>query len=113
MASFGLATSGSTVVFVVVMPLALLGAWGWPGLAYFGAVRIHPEAMARASGVVLSTNLTGTVIGPLIVSQLADRGSFRWAWAVLAVFSLTASALMLASRRAMATLDRRPAATPV
>jgi MFS family permease len=113
LASFGLAVTGSATAFIVLMPLGLLGAWGWPGLAYFSAVRIHPEAAARASGVVLATNLTGTVIGPLIVSQLADRGAYSSAWTLLGVFAVAASCLMLASLRAMPAADRHPSPAAV
>ncbi len=66
-ASFGLAFVNSADAFVIVMPLALLGSWGWPGLIYFTVVRIHPEATARASGVILASNLTGTLVGPSVV----------------------------------------------
>ena len=63
-----LATSGPTGVGLAAMALAMLGSWGWPALAYFGAVRVHPEAPARASGMVMSANLTGTMLGPMVRS---------------------------------------------
>ncbi|MFT7475576.1 MAG: MFS family permease [Verrucomicrobiales bacterium] len=96
-ASFGLAFVSSTAVFVVVMPLALLGSWGWPGLIYFTVVRIHPEATARASGVILASNLTGTLIGPSIVSQLADRGAYKAAWLFVAALGVASAVFIAAS----------------
>lgn len=107
-ACFGLTLADSVTAFAVVMPLALLGAWGWPGLAYFSVIRMHPEAAARASGVVLAANLTGTLIGPFIVGQLAARGAYSTAWVFLGVLACGASVFMVASRRAMTSARRRP-----
>ena len=93
-ASFGLAFVNSADAFVIVMPLALLGSWGWPGLIYFTVVRIHPEATARASGVILASNLTGTLVGPSVVGQLADRSHYTAAWVFVGVLGVVASAFM-------------------
>ena len=98
-ASLALVFVDSTGWYVVVMPLALVGAWGWPGMAYFTAVRIHPEATARATGVLLSSNLTGTVVGPLVVGQLANRGAYPWAWTFCSALALGGAVSMLASWR--------------
>jgi predicted MFS family arabinose efflux permease len=84
-------------VFYVTISLALLGSWGWPGLAYFTVVRIHPEAPARASGVLLSGNLTGTLIGPIIVGMLARDGTYAAAWMFCAALSLIATAAIATS----------------
>ena len=81
------------------MPLAMVGSWGWPGLVYFTVVRIHPEATARASGVILAGNLTGTVLGPLAVGFIGEHGSFANAWALLAATSTIATVGMVMSRR--------------
>ncbi len=98
-ASLGLAFVDSPTAFIIVMPLALLGSWGWPGLIYFTVVRIHPEATARASGVILASNLTGTLVGPSVVGQLADRGNFAAAWVFVGSLALVSSAFMGASWR--------------
>lgn len=94
-----LALAGSPVAFVLAISIALLGSWGWPGLAYFTVVRMHPEAPARASGVLLSGNLTGTLIGPFIVGLLARNGSFVSAWTFCAVLSLVATVSVTTSMR--------------
>jgi MFS family permease len=98
-ASFGLAFVTTTTAFIIVMPLALLGSWGWPGLIYFTVVRIHPEATARASGVILASNLTGTLVGPSVVSQLADRGDYQAAWLFVSALGLVSAVFMVASWR--------------
>lgn len=110
-ASLALVFVDSAGWYLVAMPLALVGAWGWPGLAYFAVVRIHPEAAARASGVVLASNLTGTVVGPLVVGQLANRGAYSWAWAFCSALAFGASAFMLVSWRSFRGAPASPSAS--
>jgi MFS family permease len=93
-----LSSTSSSAVYLVAMALTLIGAWGWPGLVYFTVVRIHPEAPARASAVILAGNLTGTMLGPMAVGVLADRGEFGAAWMLCAVLSAVAAAAMARSR---------------
>lgn len=93
-----LATAASTGLAMVAMTVAMLGAWGWPGLVYFTVVRIHPEMPARASGVVLAANLSGTMLGPIAVGLLADRGMYGEAWAMCGVLSAIGAAAMTRSR---------------
>lgn len=105
-----LALASTVNLYMIAMPIAMIGAWGWPGLAYFTVVRIHPEAPARASGVVLTGNLTGTVIGPFVVGFLADQARFSSAWTLCAALSGVAAMAMLRSRhvhKAQMT-DNRP-----
>ncbi len=99
LACTGLVLGSTALAYGVAMPLAMIGSWGWPGLVYFTVVRIHPEAAARASGVILAGNLTGTVLGPLAVGFIGERGSFTSAWAMIAVFSAIATSGMVMSRR--------------
>lgn len=80
------------------MAMAMIGSWGWPALAYFSVVRVHPEAPARASGVVLTANLTGTMIGPVVVGVLADRRMYAQAWSLCAAFSAVGAVAMAQSR---------------
>jgi MFS family permease len=97
-ASVLFATSTPTL-YLVSMPLALLGAWGWPGIIFFTVVHSYPDLPARASGVVLSGNLTGTVIGPLVVGSLAGRGHYPGAWLFVTVTSAVATVAFVASHR--------------
>lgn len=100
-ASFGLVFVDSPAMFMVVMPIALLGSWGWPGLIYFTVVRIHPEATGRASGIILASNLTGTLIGPFIVSRLASQGNYVTAWLFTALLAAGSAGFIAASRVAL------------
>jgi MFS family permease len=94
-----LAVAASAPVYLPAMALAMIGAWGWPGLVYFTVVRIHPEAPARASGVILAGNLTGTMLGPMVVGLLAERGRFGAAWLLCAALSAIAAGAMFRSLR--------------
>jgi MFS family permease len=95
----GLALSQNILVYLVAMTLAMNGSWGWPGLFYYTVTSTNPDFPARASGVTLSGNLTGTLIGPFIVAQLADRGAYPAAWTLCAVLSFIAFVSMVMSGR--------------
>jgi len=95
-----LAGADSRALAMVAMTAAMLGAWGWPGLVYFTVVRIHPEMPARASGVVLAANLSGTMMGPIAVGLLADRGMYPQAWGMCGVLSAIGAVAMTRSRAA-------------
>lgn len=96
-----LAIASSPTAFYLAIAVALLGSWGWPGVAYFTVVRIHPEAPARASGVLLFGNLTGTLIGPLAIGALASDGTYGAAWIFCAALSLVATVAVFGSRRSV------------
>jgi hypothetical protein len=49
---------------------------------------------------VLAGNLTGTLLGPLIVGLLADRDLYPAAWTFVATLSLVSMTAMILSRRA-------------
>lgn len=106
LASTVLAATDSIGPYLAAMPLAMIGSWGWAGLVYFTVVRIHPEAPARASSVILAGNLTGTMLGPMAVGILADRGAFGVAWTITAVISTIAATAMIFSRRAFRRIER-------
>jgi MFS family permease len=96
---FVLFATSTPALYLVAMPLALLGAWGWPGVIFFTVVHSYPDLPARASGVVLSGNLTGTVVGPLVVGALAGQGNYPGAWMFVTVTSVVATAAFVASQR--------------
>ncbi|HEX9888513.1 MAG TPA: MFS transporter [Nitriliruptorales bacterium] len=102
-----------TATFVI--PGTIVGyalAWGWPGLAYYGAVRHHPQAPAAATGVLQAGLSMGAGTGPLLFGVLAQAGGFPLAWAVTAGLAFTSAAgLALAGHRLhAATVDVRAVA---
>jgi len=78
--AFALMSATTPGLYLVALPIVLLGAWGWPGIFFYTVVRSFPEIPARASGLVLSGNLTGTLIGPVVVGAFAGRGDYPSAW---------------------------------
>jgi nitrate/nitrite transporter NarK len=97
--AFVLLVSSTPVMYLIAMPIAVLGAWGWPGVIFFTVVHSYPNLPARASGLVLSGNLTGTVIGPLVVGSLAGRGNYPGAWLFVTVMSVVSTVAFVASHR--------------
>lgn len=100
--AFVLLASSAPGLYLVAMPIAVLGAWGWPGVFFFTVVHSYPEFPARASGLALSGNLTGTVIGPLVVGSLAGRSHYRGAWVFVTAMSAISAVAFVASYRAKA-----------
>lgn len=98
-AALTLGGTSSATAYIVLMPIALLGCWGWPGVYFFTVVTGYPRFPARASGMVLSVNLTGTVIGPLVVGALAGAGYYSTAWVLVGTAGLIAAAAYFASHR--------------
>ncbi len=94
-----LMTTDSASGYLIAMPVALIGTWGWPGVFFFTIVRSFSDFPARASGFALSTNLTGTVLGPIIVGALAATGNFSAAWLFVASAAAVATAAFLLSYR--------------
>lgn len=92
-----LMSTGSPAAFLIAMPVALLGAWSWPGVFFFTVVSSYPSFPARASGIVLSGNLTGTVLGPLLVGALVSTGRYPLAWLFVTVSAIVAAAGFVAS----------------
>lgn len=94
-----LMTAATPEVYLVAMPLALLGAWGWPGIIFFTLVNTYPEFPAKASGLLLSGNLTGTLLGPMVVGAFAGRGNYPGAWLFVAICAALATIGFVAARR--------------
>lgn len=86
-------------LYLVAMPIALLGAWGWPGIIFFTVVHTYREFPAKASGLVLSSNLTGTVLGPLVVGSLAGRNNYPAAWLFVSICAAVSTVGFIVARR--------------
>jgi hypothetical protein len=98
-------------LFLLAMTVAVLGTWGWPGIFFFTVVRSYPQFPARATGLVLSGNLIGTLIGPLVVGALAGQGRFQSAWlfvGLVAALSTGAFALSFLAGRRISEVSAAP-----
>jgi MFS family permease len=89
---------------VVVGAMLTLGAgWGWTGLAFLAAVRLSPEAPARAAGTVLLGLATGGAIGPLVFGAVTERvGPAAGWWSATVAFLLAAGTTLVVSGRTSA-----------
>ncbi len=95
--ALALMSTTSSTAYLLAMPVALLGAWSWPGVFFFTVIHSYPDFPARASGVALSGNLTGTVIGPLLVGALVGSGRYPVAWLCVAIAAALATLGFLGS----------------
>lgn len=98
-ASFVLMTADVPALYLASMPIALLGTWGWQGVIFYTLVTTYPEIPAKASGMLLSGNLTGTLLGPLVVGALASRGNYPGAWLFVSICAGLAAIGFVAARR--------------
>ena len=92
-----LAISTTIPLYLAAMTMAMIGSWGWPGLVYYTVTSTNSDQPARASGVVLAGNRTGTLIGPFVVGLLANRENYGAAWTFCGVLSAVALASMVVS----------------
>ena len=106
--AFILLVTSTPALYLVAMPIAVLGAWGWPGVIFFTVVHSYPDLPARASGLVLSGNLTGTVIGPLVVGSLAGRGDYPGAWLFVTATAVIATVAFVLSHRLRSRTEITP-----
>lgn len=86
-----LVAATSPAVYLAAIPLTLLGAWGWPGVFFYTVVRSFPHIPARASGIVMGGNFTGTLLGPLAMGAFAARGDYATTWLFVAVAAAVAA----------------------
>lgn len=103
-----LAPARSMVLLAAGTAVAFTAGSGWTGLFLTAVVRSSPRAPAAATGIVMTGQLGGSVIGPLVFGAVAARGSYTGAWIFMALALLVAAALMHPAERMLAN----PAPTP-
>jgi predicted MFS family arabinose efflux permease len=97
-----LAVSGPPAVVVAGAVLTLGAGWGWTGLAFLTAVRLAPEAPARAAGIVLTGLAIGGAVGPVAFASVGARAGAAAAWG-LATAGFVAGAIITAAAGRRAT----------
>lgn len=102
-----LVLAGEPVTYLLAIPIALLGTWGWPGVFFFTVVHSFPGIPARASALVLAGNFVGTLIGPVVVGIFASRGDYERAWVFVAATALV-SAIGFTAARLTSPRERLP-----
>jgi predicted MFS family arabinose efflux permease len=97
-----LAFSGPPAVVVAGAVLTLGAGWGWTGLAFLTAVRLAPDAPARAAGIVLTGLAIGGAVGPVAFASVGARAGAAAAWG-LATAGFVAGAIITAAAGRRAT----------
>ena len=95
---FLLAFADSWVALMLGTAFAFAAGWGWPGLLQHAVVRHNPRAPAAATGILMTGNRTGGMLGPAIFGLLVERASFSTAWTVFAGVLITGAVLMRVAR---------------
>lgn len=99
LAALALASAGTPGPYLMAMPLVLLGAWGWPAVYFFTIVHSFSDIPARASGLLMAGNFTGTIVGPLAVGYFASRDAYPTAWMIVATAAAVSAVLFMVSYR--------------
>lgn len=94
-AALGILATGPSRGLELLVPLAFIGSWGWPGLYAYAVVQAFPAAPAAAAGYTQAGAFTGAAIGPFVFGLIADNASFQAGFGYLAVLT-TASAIGVA-----------------
>ena len=90
-------SGGSVIVLSLGALIAFLAGWGWQGIVFYAATRDVGIPPATSSGIVLSGTMSGSVVGPLAISAIADAAGYGLAWGV-ASLALVAGALTVPRR---------------
>ncbi len=94
-----LAPASSLPLFAVATLVAFTAGSGWTGLFLTAVVRSNPAAPAAATGVVMTGQFAGSVVGPLLFGAAASRGRYFGAWIVTGLALAGAAALLPTAER--------------
>lgn len=94
MVGFGLMATSQPVVMRAGVIIALLGAWGFPGVFWLALVRSHPTQPGRITGIMAPAALGG-VLGPPLFGSIVEAASYGTAWMFAALWAALASCSMV------------------
>ena len=100
------APTTSLVVFAVATAVAFTAGSGWTGLYLAAVVRSHPQAPAAASGIVMTGQFAGSVVGPLLFGAAAARGHYAAAWLATGAALVVAATMLPPAERLLARARR-------
>jgi MFS family permease len=87
----GLGRPGTLVIGTVI---AFGLGWGFNGLFWFAVIRLHREAPAATTGMIMPGGMLGGVIGPMTFGAIVERASFASAWFTVAASAALGAVLM-------------------
>ena len=94
-----LAPTSSLPLFAGATLLAFIAGSGWTGLFLTAVVRSNPQAPAAATGIVMTGQFTGSVVGPLLFGAAASRGMYAGAWVTTGLALIVAAAMLAPAER--------------
>ena len=109
-----LLSTGSSIAFVIGIPLSFVTAWGWSGVLHLAVTEANPGAPATATGIIQTGVCAGLLVGPLAFGLIAGQ-SFAAAWLATAGTCLVAGATLLVGVQLMrrsASAGDAPAIAP-
>ena len=106
---FALLPTASGAAFAILVLIAFVTGWGWPGLMTYTVVNANRGTVAASSGVAQSGVFIGAGTSPLLIGWIADRWSFDAAWLVVAVGLAGAATIVWLVGRSTAMATARSA----
>lgn len=94
---------GHPSLLVVGTVIAFALGWGFNGLFWFAVIRLHREAPAATTGLVMPGGMLGGVIGPMTFGAIVERSTFATAWFAVAASATLGALLMQVGRRMLAS----------
>lgn len=92
--------------FSVVVVLAYMTGWGWPGLMTYTVVDANRRSAASSSAIVQAGVFVGAGAGPLGIGVAVDRLGYDAAWVIVTTCLLAGTVILgLTYRRAYAARD--------
>jgi MFS family permease len=97
--------SESPALVVTGTVLAFSAGWGWPGMLLVGLLRYAPNAAAKVTGRFQVGTALGAASGPTIYILAGGNGA---GWLAIALVTLPAVPLIIATRRILRRADESP-----
>ncbi len=82
--------------FALLVVVAFMTSWAWPGLLTYAVVRANEFSPAASTGVTQAGLFVGAGAGPVVIGYVVDRFSYGTAWIVAGIALVVAAGLMLA-----------------
>ncbi len=82
--------------FALLVVVAFMTSWAWPGLLTYAVVRANEFNPAASTGVTQAGLFVGAGAGPVVIGYVVDRFSYGTAWIVAGIALVIAAGLMLA-----------------
>ena len=96
---YAFSTGETGTALLVLVPLLFGAGHGWNGLFNLALADHYGASTARATGMVMSAQWVGAIVGPLIFGAVATRASFEHAWRFCAAATLISAMVAIGLHR--------------